>query len=503
MKLNTRFLLVLLPTVGLVMSAYGTWGYLERERLLRSQAERETQAYAVALDLAFEYAFRDIETEGVQGLIDELSRNRSVYAIIVYGLDGHPRYVSDPLRTPDPAPEELLRLALDGREITTFERQLQGRSVYSILRTLRAPTGAVIGAIEVAQPLAFIDAEKAAVRKRYLLNTLTLLAALTVATLWLGRRVVASRLEAFIEAVRVVGAGRDERAPLVSEAQGADELVTLAREFNAMTARLADARDALIREGEQRAALESRLRRSEKLATVGTLAAGIAHEIAAPLNVISGRAELLLKHEPPDAPRARHLRIIVDEIGRITAIVRGLLDHARRREPRLVPVELGAVLDGAVKLLEGELARARVRLVRDVPAPAWTRGDADQLHQVFVNLMLNAVQAMESDGASPRELRIGIARADRGATSGDAHGSPRLVVEVEDSGPGLPDEALATLFTPFASTKPRGTGLGLVVARSIVEEHGGTLEGHNRSDGERGAVFRLTLPELASEVARG
>jgi signal transduction histidine kinase len=158
-------------------------------------------------------------------------------------------------------------------------------------------------------------------------------------------------------------------------------------------------------------------------------------------------------------------------------------------------VELAAVLGGVQELLDEELRRANVALHTDVPSSIWIEGDPDLLHQVFVNLYLNAIQAMEPwDG----ERQLTVAAAPSPPMLADA--APTVTVAVSDTGPGVPRELLDRLFDPFVTTKPRGTGLGLVVARSIVTEHGGEMLVRNRSDGT-GAVFELRLRTAAAPVS--
>jgi len=227
------------------------------------------------------------------------------------------------------------------------------------------------------------------------------------------------------------------------------------------------------------------------MAEIGNLAAGLAHDIAAPLNVISGRAELLLKSESENPERRRNVGIIVRQIGRITAIVRNLLDSGQRRlERQLGRLDVAIVLDGVAEFLDGELSRNGIALTRQYPRPLIVVGDPDLLHQVFVNLVLNAVQALENAApARPRTIIL------RGWSTPDeiTH------IEVADTGPGIPRAALPHLFEAFFTTKAKGTGLGLVVARSIVEELGGALEASNEPDG--GAVFRITLPAERAATA--
>jgi signal transduction histidine kinase len=291
-------------------------------------------------------------------------------------------------------------------------------------------------------------------------------------------------MERLVDGARAIGRG--ELSYRIPEDEGGEEIAVVAREFNGMAHNLERARAAVGREAEERVALERRLHEAEKMAAIGGLAAGLAHEIAAPLNVVSARAELLVRRDPGPNDRARSLQVIVQQIGRITTIVRNLLDFAGRREPRLRPVDLAELIDGALEFLELELSRAGVTVRREVSRPVPLRADPDLLHQLLVNLLLNAAQALEA-GQGPREL---VVRAAGGA---------QVVLEVQDSGPGIPPEALERLFDPFFTTKSRGTGLGLVVARNIAQEHGGALEARNREDGS-GAVFRCVLPGLPAEA---
>jgi signal transduction histidine kinase len=463
------------------MSVYAAWALVEREDTLAPEVRQETQAYATALAVAFEYALKDVSLENVQEIINQVSRAPTVYGILVYESAGTRTLASASLHAPGTAPPPILREVLSQGGNATFEREIDDQVVYSVLRAVRDARGNVVGALEVAQPLAFIEAEKAQVRRRFLLNTLTLLAALTLLTLWLVRRVVTRPMQRLVAAVNAIGSGKLSHR--VEEDSGGGELAQLAREFNSMAGSLELARAEVVREAEERLALERRLREAEKLAAIGNLAAGLAHQVAAPLNVISGRAELLLRRPEDEPGRARSLRIIIQQISRITTIVRNLLDFARRREPRVQPVDLGAVVDGVVEFLESELERGGVELERSGAASAYVQGDPDLLHQVLVNLVLNALQAME-ESEGPHRLAIRLETTESA-----------VAVEVEDTGPGLSPDVRERMFQPFYTTKERGTGLGLVVARYIVEEHAGSLVAEEPLTGS-GARFRITLPSL-------
>lgn len=503
MRLTSRFLLSVLPLVALMMAGFGAWLLRERERSLVPEMQQQTRVYAQAVDIALEYALRDLDEVRAREFIDRLSANPRIFGLLVYGPDGSLRYASDSLSGAASAPDSILSRVLHGGEEMVFERVLDNRRVFAVLRAIREPTsasprgdgaspeeGALLGALEIAQPFELLQGEQQRVRAEVVLATLALMAALSLVLVFITHRMVERPLQRLAAAARDLGEGNVEAHVLTS--LGAAELNALAREFNEMVERLGTARRALLQESETRVRLERRLSEAEKLAAVGMVAAGLAHEIGAPLNVISGRAEMLLQLHGSDARIARHLESIIAQIGRITRTVRSLLDYARRQERRDEPVKISVVLDNTVDFLEAEFVKGHVTVTREDHAEPWVQGDADQLQQVMVNLILNALQAMDGQ-TEPRQISISVTEGEVDPTLGTVD----ALIEIGDSGPGLADEISGRLFTPFSTTKPTGTGLGLVVARSMIQDHGGTLAGTNRKEGARGAVFTVRLPMVA------
>ena len=224
---------------------------------------------------------------------------------------------------------------------------------------------------------------------------------------------------------------------------------------------------------------------SAKLAAVGELAASVAHEINTPLMVILGNSNLLLRQLPSNSPASAKVSIIEMEAHRAGKIVRDLLNFARKREPKREQLSAHDVLDRAIDLLGPKLALAHVEVERvfDLSLPA-IAGDRDQLTQVFLNLITNAMDAMETGGRVV--LQTGIHQGDDGRTM--------VSVSVSDTGHGIPPEHRARIFEPFYTTKSegRGTGLGLSVSLGILQMHGGSIEVDSKVG--HGTTMRVTVP---------
>jgi signal transduction histidine kinase len=218
--------------------------------------------------------------------------------------------------------------------------------------------------------------------------------------------------------------------------------------------------------------------RAEQLAAVGQLAASVAHEVRNPLTSLKMLVEVALRPRQPKPLTHDDLHVMHREIARLEKTVQNFLDFARLPTPRRSDADLREVVARAVELVQGRARQQRVEVVVACPPAAVTASvDRDQLHTVLVNLFLNALDAMPEGG----RLQVSVVQCD------DA-----IEVQVCDTGTGITPEMRERLFTPFASSKPTGTGLGLSLSRRIVEEHGGSLSASNRAEG--GACFTFVLP---------
>lgn len=241
----------------------------------------------------------------------------------------------------------------------------------------------------------------------------------------------------------------------------------------------------ILRDISERQRIEQQLRQAERLAEVGALAAGMAHEIGTPMNVILGRAEQLMRKTQEEVTK-KSLGVIVAQVERITKLMNQLLTFARRKPSERRAVNLGQVLNDCLEVLQERIRRARIRVESNyetILRPVHVHADPDQMSQVFLNLFINALHAMPDGGT----LRIDLQRINN-----------HVKATVADTGQGISKEDLPRIFAPFFTTKEvgQGTGLGLTVVHGIIEEHGGTIA--VESEPGAGTIFTITLPAATS-----
>jgi signal transduction histidine kinase len=228
---------------------------------------------------------------------------------------------------------------------------------------------------------------------------------------------------------------------------------------------------------------QAEARRAERLAALGQLSAGLAHEIRNPLGVIKGSAEILNQKLGASETLARELSgYIYTEVNRLSALVTRFLDFARPSHLELRPLDLSALLERALKNVSEQIEIGKVSVKRDYPAhPPSVMADEQLCDQVFTNLITNACEAMGEPGGE-LYLRIRPPVATR----------PEVVVEIEDSGPGIPPDLKEQIFNPFFTTKKTGVGLGLAIVTKIMDAHGGSVR--VSSELGRGACFQIAFP---------
>ncbi len=236
--------------------------------------------------------------------------------------------------------------------------------------------------------------------------------------------------------------------------------------------------------------LEGALRKADRLSTVGTLAAGLAHEIKNPLGGIKGAAQLMERELPEESELRDYTRVVLKEVQRVDRIVEELLQLASPRKLQLSPVNLHKIVGDILLLQKRAVSGKKIAFLQQFdPSIPPILGDEALLTQLFLNLVKNAIEAVGEDGQVRVASRV---LADYSMTQKGERRARMVAIEVGDDGPGIPKEEMEHLFTPFFTTKPKGTGLGLAICQKIVTEHRGMIK--VESEPKRGTTFTVMLP---------
>ncbi len=454
--------------------------------------------------------------DAVYKMIEAIGRQPNVERVRIFNKEGRITYSTDHKETGSfvdkraescyachAANQPIVRPKLTSR-VRTFERG--GTRVLGMVAPIyndeRCSTAAchvhpasqrVLGVVDFSVSLAPVQADIRDLRtKTIAIGSLVFLGAAVLIAM-VVRRSVIRPVHQLTTATRKLGQGElTYKVPV----RGHGELAELEQSFNDMAQSLASARaerlrllDSLETQVEERTAelkrAQQQLIRSEKLSSLGRLAASIAHEINNPLAGILTYARLLIRtlddpggEDPAKVSAVKNLKLVQRETERCTAIVRNLLDFARERPLDLKDVSVNQVIQEALVLMGNQARLANITLVKALDEVPPVHGDFGQLRQALINLLINACDAMPSGGRleiSTRHLASG-----------------HVEIEVKDSGCGIPKEHMSKVLDPFFTTKDKGTGLGLSVVYGIVERHGGTID--LVSDVGVGTTVTIRLP---------
>lgn len=447
------------------------------ENTLENALREDLQAHAVTLQIALEEDYAYGRTAEAQHLIDRLRENTEIYAVVLFDREQNLVAESKPLTEETLRnPPELASVLKTGKQ-SEIVRQIDGKRFVSIILPMRV-RNEMRGAFEIIKPLSLVERDIYFARIYWLSATFLLLAVIFAVVYFVLKRNLSAPIKALLSATEAVGKG-DFAHQVIVKSQG-DEFARLAAQFNRMAQKLLEKDLANQTEVENRIRLERELRHNEQLVMVGRMAAGVAHELGAPLNVIDARAEQLQKKtEIAAEKRERNLEIIRSNVARITHLVRQLLNLARPFNLNLTAVNIRESVANALEQVESVAESSGVEVIFHAPNGLLVKADPNYLVQVWLNILLNALQEMPDGG----KLLVEIGDDSKFAS-----------VKITDTGGGILPEHFISLFDPFFTTKDigKGTGLGLPIANRIVEEHGGKISAENSSQG--GASFTVKLP---------
>jgi signal transduction histidine kinase len=350
--------------------------------------------------------------------------------------------------------------------------------------------GEVVGAVQLTESLSEKSAYVRASIERTALNTGLTLSASWAATLLVGLLLVGRPVRALVDAAQRAGEGDLSQRIRITQR---DEIGLLASELNSMFDKLQEGHDRLASESSARIATLEQLRHADRLTTVGKLAAGVAHELGTPLNVVKGRAQMI-SADPSDVQSTiSNARIIAQQADRMTIIIRQLLDFARQRGPTKTQADVGLIVQQTLDLLRPMAKKLDVTLEHEHPSrPLQAFVDLGQIQQALINVIVNGIQAMPDGG----KLCVATGVESR-RTPHDLDAVPVDVVyvAVRDEGAGIAEDLIPRVFDPFFTTKDvgQGTGLGLSVSHGILREHGGWID--VRSELGKGSTFCLCIPK--------
>lgn len=465
---------LVIPLVGF-LGAFGYFALRSIEKQVVRQMQKDLELVARAVELPVSYALEKNRMGSVQQALESVFSIGRVYGAYVYDAEGVEiaRLGRRDEETEDRGMRELTERGKRRGEY----RQIGERHVYSYFVPLTDMGGKINGLLHLTRKASEFQDHVQSIRTKGALSLTMLLILLSAAVLYGHHRALGEHLNRLLAVMSGIGRG-DRR--LRFDARGPREVVLLGRAFNNMLDGIEGTQHALEEQRAKRDVLERQLQEAQKLAALGRLAAGTAHELGTPLSVISGKAQRALRIPTLSPQLQKAMLAIRGEVHRMEHIIRQLLDFTRRNPLRCSAVRPAQLAQAALAAVEAEAEAGNTRLLKDGTNNAGLIAvDTVRVQQALVNLLRNAIQS--SPGGAVRCVWEPV-------PGGVCFG-------VEDDGPGVPQEIRPKIFEPFFTTKSvgRGTGLGLSIVHTVAEEHGGYVEVGESTLG--GSLFKLFVRE--------
>ncbi len=474
-------LYVVLPLAAVIAITSALLLYAFQSRV-EERLEEDVELIARALEIPVAQAIELGRVDGLWGALQSATGINRVYGAYVYDLNGETVASTGPVNYSTDS-NRLADLAVSGDRQGRYD-EVSGRRVYSYFVPLNTRSGVPMGLLHVTRRERDIRSSVVDLRLQMLLLSAVAVLCVGGLVLYGHGESIGRSLDEIRDSMRRVEEGdRSHRAPET----GPRELAELATGLNAMLDSVEEAEEEVQSSREEQHVLRDRLRQAEKLAAIGTLAAGVAHELGTPLSVIDGKSQRLRRRTDLADDVERDLEDVSREVRRLEHIIRQLLDFGRRYDPAYRSVSAEGLVTAAVRALEDEAERSGVSVNVERHGDA-RKVDVDPLRieQALTNLVRNAIDATPGGRVS---------------VSWDAQPDEVRFV-VDDDGAGIPEDVRDRLFEPFFTTKEvgKGTGLGLAVVHGIAEEHGGEVAVADSKLG--GARFVLRLPTVHFQEGR-
>ncbi|WP_025321964.1 sensor histidine kinase [Deferrisoma camini] len=493
-SLSVKINLAIVAVLGLVLGGATWFNLMAQDR----QAVENTKSQARILSKTLTNIIR-IDMEGrcqkdVMKVIRMMGQFQDIETIRIFNADGIIMHSAQPGEIGKEVDELVYNVFTSPDRSKPFRSEERGHRSFCMVEvmyneprchTCHDPNKEIVGVLEVCLSMAKTG-EHIRQNARFMVgSTVVTVLLVTGAISFLLHRMVNRPVRELAETMKEVERGNLE---VRTRVRGRDELGRLARSFNSMIARL----DEASREVER--LHREQMMRAERLASIGEMAASVAHEIKNPLAGLAGATQVLAQGFEPDDPRMPVVQEMLKLIDRLDKTIRDLLSFARESVPNWQRANPNDVVEESLFFVEREEGgtRDQVELVLDPEMPEITM-DPQQIQQVLLNLILNARHAVGGRG------RIEVCTSARPTLEGEGapEGPDWVEVLVRDDGPGIPPEKLSEIFKPFYTTKNQGTGLGLPICRKIVEAHGGRI--HVRSQVGAGSEFYVWLPRTQGE----
>ncbi|MFO7818055.1 MAG: sensor histidine kinase [Thermodesulfobacteriota bacterium] len=479
--LQALLVYVIIPLIA----ALGVAGYVSLttlEKQVEKKMQDELQLVARALELPVSRALKRDREGSVNSALESAFRINRVYGASVYDAEGNKVASVGAQKQKNEAKgdKQLAAIAEQGDRQDEYS-EVGGEEAYSYFLPLTDSGGRITGLLQLSRKKADFQEYIHGLRKESIIILAAGALVMTILVLFGHRRALGRHLENLGRSMRRVEQG-DRRHRLYM--QGPREIIAVASAFNNMLDSMDRAQEELEQQRLNRARLEDELRKAEKMAAIGRLAAGVAHELGSPLSVVDGHAQRAFRLPDLSDQAARAFKHIREQVGRMELIVRQLLDFSRQNVSNKRCVDPGQISLSAIQTLSRQRSDWADRIqYAGSERECKIMGDPLRLEQLLTNLLKNALQA------SPD----GLVRLEWNCDEREC------LLIVQDDGPGIDDQMRDRVCDPFFTTKPpgEGTGLGLAVVHGIVEEHFGEM--HIRSSPWGGAEFEIRLPVHAPE----